>query len=501
MTRRERCTSSSTPTATSDSRSRQRSTTPPSAKILLLRARILKITAVVLFLTGAPRIAATDFYASPTGTTGTGQKTGTITKPWSLQAALSQPTTVKPGDTIWLRGGTYTGNFTSSLKGTARAPIVVRQYPGERATLDGNVNPSQSGSSVPVLKVDIFSGYTWYWGFEVTNSSPVRADTNPCTYCRGDGIFVSAPGTKIINVVVHDTGQGITCWSSAVDTELYGNIIYYVGWSNPRGVGHSMYVQNYPSGSKLIKHNVMFDPFSYNLHAYGSGTAGFLNSRVEGNVWWRGKSQVGGENGFDIGGTSVTGNFSWAAPLNMGYSTAACANVTVNGNYLTNLGGSVLSPGSSGCRAGETITANTLVGDLSGFAQGDYPNNTYYSKTSPPTADKVSILANAYEAGRATIVIYNWDGSATQKVDLTGVVSPGASYEIRNAQSFYGPPAVSGTYTGGSVTLPMTGLGPAAPVGFTAPSSTGPAFNAFIVVSLSASPSGKTNRKGASADR
>ena len=97
----------------------------------------------------------------------------------------------------------------------------------------------------------------------------------------------------------------------------------------------------------------------------------------------------------------------------MGYSTTDCDNVTVSGNYLTNLGGSVFSPGSTGCRAGETITTNTFVGDLSGFAQGDYPNNTYYPKTSPPTADKVAILANAYEPGRATIVVYNWNGSAT----------------------------------------------------------------------------------------
>jgi hypothetical protein len=67
-------------------------------------------------------------------------------------------------------------------------------------------------------------------------------------------------------------------------------------------------------------------------------------------------------------------------------------------------------------------------------------------------------------------------------VDLTGVVSPGAAYEIRNAQNFYGPPAISGTYAGGSVTLPMTGLIPATPVGDVAPAPTGPRFNVFIVL-------------------
>ena len=148
----------------------------------------------------------------------------------------------------------------------------------------------------------------------------------------------------------------------------------------------------------------------------------------------------------------------------------------------------MFGPGNSGCRAGETITGNTFVGDVNGFTQGDYPNNTYYSRTSPPTQDKVTILPNAYEPGRATIVVYNWDGSATQAVDLTGVVSPGAAYEIRNAQNFYGPAVVSGTYAGGSVTLPMTGLTPATPVGYAAPPSTGPAFGAFVVLSASVGP-------------
>ena len=101
-------------------------------------------------------VSAADFYVSPTGTTSTAQGTGTITNPWALQTGLSQPAVVHPGDTIWLRGGTYTGNFTSYLTGTASQPIIVKQYPGERAKLDGNVNPSQSGSSEPVLKVHIF---------------------------------------------------------------------------------------------------------------------------------------------------------------------------------------------------------------------------------------------------------------------------------------------------------------------------------------------------------
>src|SRR5678815_5463780 len=57
--------------------------------------------------------------------------------PWDLQTALSQPGSVGPGATIYLRGGTYKGIFTSSLTGSAASPIVVKSFPGEWARTDG----------------------------------------------------------------------------------------------------------------------------------------------------------------------------------------------------------------------------------------------------------------------------------------------------------------------------------------------------------------------------
>jgi hypothetical protein len=69
-------------------------------------------------------------------TNGSSSGNGSINNPWNLRTALNQPASVQPGSTIYLRGGTYTGTFTSSLAGTAAAPIVVRSYPGEWARID-----------------------------------------------------------------------------------------------------------------------------------------------------------------------------------------------------------------------------------------------------------------------------------------------------------------------------------------------------------------------------
>src|SRR5262245_46023440 len=79
-----------------------------------------------------------EFFAAPNGQPG---GDGSIAHPWALPVALS-PTggVVRPGDTIWLRGGAYTGPtniWTANLNGTSNAPIIVRQYPNERATING----------------------------------------------------------------------------------------------------------------------------------------------------------------------------------------------------------------------------------------------------------------------------------------------------------------------------------------------------------------------------
>src|SRR5437660_8680535 len=104
---------------------------------------------------------------------------GSAGKPWDLATALAQPSAVQPGDTIWLRAGTYRGAFTSRLTGTASAPIIVRQYPGERATIDGNL----------VLR----GAYAWYWGFEITSS--VVAPQNLMAL---DLTAPNGPGVKLI---------------------------------------------------------------------------------------------------------------------------------------------------------------------------------------------------------------------------------------------------------------------------------------------------------------
>ena len=215
------------------------------------------------------------FYVAPDGAS---NGNGSINNPWDLQSALDYPSGVKPGDTIWIRGGTYGDGgstiFNSKLVGEAGKPITVRAFPGEQVVIDGSIM--------------VYREYTTFWGLEVLNSDLKRstaiAGSYPGDISRSDGFNVLASNTKFINNIVHDQGEGFGFWKQAVNAELYGNIVYNNGWQGPdRGHGYSIYAQN-EVGTKLIPDNITFNNFGqYGVHVYGESIQ-LLGFRFEGNV-------------------------------------------------------------------------------------------------------------------------------------------------------------------------------------------------------------------------
>ena len=152
------------------------------------------------------------------------------------------------------------------------------------------------------------------------------------------------------------------------------------------------------------------------------------NSIIAENVAIRNSILIGGSGGFKITGSQLVGNYTWEAGAAVGYYSQDYSPFLARNNYLVSRSADTFTPPYvlvNGARAGFTLTGNTIVGYLDGFSASDYPDNAYYLSTSHgvgpvPATNLVAILPNAYEPGRATVVVYNWAGSATQAVDLTG---------------------------------------------------------------------------------
>jgi len=76
--------------------------------------------------------AGAEFYVSPDGNNA---NPGTLSAPFStINKAAS---IMNPGDTCWLRKGTYRETVIPANSGTDEAPITFRSYPGETAVISG----------------------------------------------------------------------------------------------------------------------------------------------------------------------------------------------------------------------------------------------------------------------------------------------------------------------------------------------------------------------------
>src|SRR5580704_10815930 len=104
------------------------------------------------FVRVASAQTANVFYVSPVGRDGAA---GTITDPWqTLAYAVAQ---LVAGDTLYIRGGTYTGamnTIDTTLypinSGTAAAPITISAYPGGLAA--STVPGPRAGAEVVIIQ-------------------------------------------------------------------------------------------------------------------------------------------------------------------------------------------------------------------------------------------------------------------------------------------------------------------------------------------------------------
>jgi len=429
------------------------------------------------------RGARTGWFADPNGSS-TGA--GSIGDPWDLQTAFDggyPANVVQPGDTVWLRGGTYNDQYTATDSGTNGNPITYRSYTGEWAKIDGNVHPGQLGNSINIIAVT--GSDLVFRDFEIMDSGTIRSIPGDCEpYCRGDGININGDRISVINMVIHDCGQGVVA-QHKVDHVIYGNLLYYNGWFSEtwNGVGHNMYLQNNEGGSQLISDNLSFDCWGLTIQAYGSSGSSFQDCELAGNVCWRENVIIGGLSGFSLHGTRYHDNRTWALGTAFGYNSQDLTDTHFNDNYCAQMVGNVwypcyYLPAVPDC----DVSGNTFIGGVNDFREGDFPDNTYISNETPPTSNVVFVRANAYEANRANIAIFNWEDLTSVSVNLDSVVADHTSIVIRNAQDWFGTAVYTGTYhTGTPVSIPMTGLTSGDPVGFTNPGTTGPAFACFVV--------------------
>ena len=475
-----------------------------------MRAFGAALLAALAVAAGAPRTGlVTAHFASPGGSP---RGDGSRARPWDLATALAGGhASVEPGDTIWLLGGTYRGSFEATLQGTSAAPVVVRQSPGNRATIDGT------------LRVN--GAHAVYWGFEIMQSDPGANGT--------DALDTYGPDCRFVNLIVHDAGkQGISFWESAGTSELYGSLFYNNG--THERLDHGIYAAG-EGGEKWITDNIVFDNLAYGIHVYAGSRHPYLSDvHVRGNVAFntgtispRGSQDANLLIGGDVLTQHMTADSNLlyfpsteGRNLRLGMPRGDNRDILVRGNYIA--GGAVTLVMEGWTNA--AVTDNHFIGaadivdlrtagslahhswrdnlyqrdpaarawrfqqiayDLAGWQAKTGLGGTGTATPGPPRGAAVFVRPNKYEPGRAMIVVYNWGREPAVSVDVSAVVRAGARYEIHNVQDIFGEPIMRGVYDGGPVAIPMSGVEPPRPIGRRTPTPprTAPDFDAFILTS------------------
>lgn len=226
-----------------------------------------------------------------------GSGNGSFSSPWHLAEALTHAS-IQPGDTLYLRGGTYYGPFTCTLEGTAENYITIRSYTNEWAVIKDPVNgvllADLSDVDVVVHNIPVANSEFWpsyvdglagaetlrFYNKSGTNWSVERGwnDSTITPHANGDAVkpkmdflnhqgsyvvfrdfeitsylstnrvvgttnalgaglnFVGGVGNKAVNLIIHNVGHpGIGFWRQRDGGEINGCILYGNGYYDNDG--------------------------------------------------------------------------------------------------------------------------------------------------------------------------------------------------------------------------------------------------------------------------
>ena len=417
----------------------------------------------VFLISAAPAATATDWFVSPAGAVA---NAGSMASPWNFASAMTGHSgSIQPGDTIYLMDGVYYVDRSLSMAcqpvkliGTSDQPITIRPAPGARVRIDGGLAVGGWDPNHPWLH--FATGYLTIRDLEIFNSDWIQPVVSHQTgswpsdvpSALGGLRTYNGEGNKYINLVIHDVEQGMSIWEHDANMEAYGNIVYNCGWTAPdRSHGHCVYTQNrygVKTYTENLYHTLNPDGQS-SMNVYSSGDTGYTNNfLVQRNVaYGGGKLLVGG--GRPSEGMRVLGNLLYKTPLWNGYYFSIR---NIQYEVRDNL---VFGENMHFFNIQNLVESNNVVVE----GQKIYYQTQTVRTTLPgiprPAQPWVYVAPNAHEAGRANVVIFNWQRAGSVQVDFQGVIGPNQPFRLMDPKAFYGTPVFQGmTDASGRASVP-----------------------------------------------
>jgi hypothetical protein len=280
-----------------------------------------------------------DKVAAPTGFNG---NPGTVESPFRTPQKLSD--SLSAGQTGCLRGGVYDADATGFVLqvkhgGAEGAPVTIRSYPDERATLRGIVDVSNGSNFVTLARLDI-EGTGGMNSVKVYSADVILEDNDITNAARGYSCLILGSNTgwgQAVRTVVrrnrfHDCGNPADgnkdhaiYASSVVDAQIVDNVFWnsaaytiqfypnahgnrfahnVVDGDSPSVRGGVLFGSDsgYASSDNVVEANVIAYAQTSNITSYWGGAVGTGNVARNNCLWGAREDDIGGS------GYAVLGN-------------------------------------------------------------------------------------------------------------------------------------------------------------------------------------------------
>jgi parallel beta-helix repeat protein len=301
--------------------------------------------------------SATTFWVAKTGSDQRtcSQATSQSTPKLTINSALS---CLAPGDTLYVRQGTYNEWFDNNLPGGTSwsIPVTIAAYPGESATIKPNAGAARvftiARSSTKFLVIDgliLDAANVTYDAVKITGgsagiSSYIRIQNSEIMNARGQGILISyqSNSNEFINLRIHHNGR------SDKDHGIYltssNNLIEGCSISDHPGYGIHVYNSSSTAHNNIIRNNRAYNNVEAGiLVASGSGNIVYNNFTWSNSGWGGIRADYGASN-TKIYNNTVYNNTPFGIYIGARASGSRVENNIVYRNPIANNGsGTILS--------------------------------------------------------------------------------------------------------------------------------------------------------------